>query len=63
MHMFTHKHTHFPDKTADSIYTTSDASEKALFKKKFTVVAKYVYLYSYHLAILPFSWRFSFVKM
>ena len=52
----THKHTHFTDKTAGDVYTTS---EKALF----TVVAKFVYLYFYHLATLPFSWRFSFDKL
>ena len=60
LHTYTHKHTHFPDKTAGSVYTTS---EKSSILKNFTVVAKYVYLYSYHLATLPFSWRFSFDKL
>ena len=32
-------------------------------KALFTVIAKFIYLYSYHLATLPFSWRFSFDKL
>ena len=63
MHKFTHIHTQtntFLDKTAGSVYTIHQ--KKALFKH-FTVVAKYVYLCSYHLATLPFSWRFSFNKL
>ena len=44
MHTFTHKHTHFADKTAGSVYTTS---EKGLFKN-FHCCCKYLYLLSYH---------------
>ena len=63
MYTFTHTHgrTHFPDKTAGSVYTTS---EKSSILKNFTVVVKYVYLYSYHLAtLLPCSLRFRFDKL
>ena len=54
--LHTNKHTHFPDKTAGSIYTTS---EKALFKK-FHCLCKIRILVFLYLATLPFSWRFSF---
>ena len=58
----THTHTHnFPDNTADSVYAISEKS--SILKKFHTVVAKYVYLYSYHLATLPFSWKFNFDEL
>ena len=61
-HTHTHTHIHnFPDSTAGSVYAISEKSSN--FKKFHTVVAKYVYLYSYHLAALPFSWKFNFDEL
>ena len=60
MHTFTHKHTHISKIKQQAVSTLH---QKRLYLKNFTVVAKYVYLYSYHLATLPFSWRFSFDKL
>ena len=53
LHTYTHKHTYFPDKTAGSVYTTS---EKSSILKKFTLLLQNTYtciliiLLHYHLA-------------
>ena len=65
MHKFTHTHTHththisqIKNQAASTLY-----QKKLYFKKFHTDVAKYVYLYSYHLATLPVSWKFSLDKL
>ena len=60
MHMFNITHIH----TQTHISQIKQQAASTLHQKKavFTVVAKFVYLYSYHLATLPFSWRFSVDK-
>ena len=59
IHTHTHTISQITQQAASMLY-----QKKALILKKFhTVVAKYVYLYSYHLATLPFSWKFNFDEL
>ena len=56
----TYIHMHTQIKTASLI---NNPSERASFYNLTITIISKVYLYSYHLATLTFSWKFSFDKL
>ena len=55
-HVYTHTHTNIHISHIKQQAVSTLHQKKNSILKNFTVAAKYVYLYSYHLAALPFSW-------